>query len=48
MTDQEKRIVNLRNQLAIANTNTPVTVDLSPLVDLADELLRHEQERSAE
>lgn len=45
MTDQAKRIVNLRNQLAIADRNTPVTVDLSPLVELAEELLRHELER---
>lgn len=41
MDDQALRLDNLRSQLVTANINTPVTVDLSPLVELVDELLMH-------
>lgn len=41
ITDQDARIENLRTQLAAAQANTPPETDLSPLVELVDEIQTH-------
>ena len=43
IAEQDNRIQNLRTQLEAAQANTPTEVDLSPLVDLVDEIQAHRQ-----